>query len=56
MWCRNPQASVGSVKLTPIVSCANSSTDIGRAVIDYAQREKCDAILVGSRGLGNFKR
>lgn len=44
------------MRLTTLVSCVGGSHDLGRHLVDYAGDQKADMIIMGSRGLGSFKR
>jgi hypothetical protein len=51
---RAPQ--IKNVKLTTLVSCVGGAHDIGRHINDYAQQNKVDMLVMGSRGLGGLRR
>lgn len=45
-----------NVKIVPLPSNTATSGDVGRTISDYAAAHKADAVVVGSRGLGAFRR
>ncbi|GAB4820467.1 hypothetical protein N2152v2_007513 [Parachlorella kessleri] len=45
-----------NVKLTTLVSCVGGANDIGRHISDYAEQNKADMLVMGSRGLGTARR
>ncbi|PSC70208.1 universal stress [Micractinium conductrix] len=45
-----------NVKLVPLPSNTATSGDVGRTISDYAAEHQADAVVVGSRGLGAFRR
>lgn len=44
------------VKIVPLPSNTATSGDVGRSLSDYAAAANVDAIVIGSRGLGAFRR
>ncbi|KAI7845225.1 hypothetical protein COHA_001269 [Chlorella ohadii] len=49
-------AGIKNVKMTTLVSCAGGSADMGRHITDFADGEKADMLVLGSRGMGGVKR
>ena len=45
-----------NIKLTALVSCVGGSTDLARHICEYAESEKAELIVIGSRGLGAAQR
>lgn len=46
----------GNVTIMPLPSNTSTSGDVGRTISDYAAAQKADAVVIGSRGLGAFRR
>lgn len=46
----------GQVKLVPLPANTATSQDVGRTISDYAAKANADAVVIGSRGLGAFRR
>ncbi|PRW33880.1 Universal stress A [Chlorella sorokiniana] len=44
------------VKLVPLAANTATSQDVGRTISDYAAKANADAVVIGSRGLGAFRR
>lgn len=47
---------ITNVKLTTLVSCVGGAHDIGRHINEYAQKEKADMLVMGSRGMSSMRR
>ncbi|KAL4430580.1 hypothetical protein ABPG77_005820 [Micractinium sp. CCAP 211/92] len=45
-----------NVKVVPLPSNTATSGDVGRTISDYVAAQAADAVVVGSRGLGAFRR
>lgn len=45
-----------NVTLVPLPSNTATSGDIGRTISNFAAEQKCDGVVIGSRGLGAFRR
>lgn len=44
------------VKTDIIVSCIGGSSDMGRHICEYSERQQAELLVMGSRGLGTMKR
>lgn len=45
-----------NVKETILVSCVGGAHDIGRHINEFAETNKADLLVMGSRGMGTAKR
>lgn len=56
--CKEDAAGAGikNVRLTTLVSCVGGSTNMARHIVDYSDSEGADMLVLGSRGMGGFKR
>ncbi|KAL4853436.1 hypothetical protein ACK3TF_005573 [Chlorella vulgaris] len=56
--CKDEAEAAGmhNVKMTTLVSCVGGSADMGRHITEFAAGEHADMLVLGSRGMGAWRR